>query len=192
MLFRSDGYTYDGTLLKGGYTVNLRDGEYSVTAVCSENYSTSSHVVINGQDTTKDILFVNNTAPEPLAWVPNLYVGDSSKADNFSTVKDALAAAARMNPTDEAHRITIHIAPGVYRAQLVIKTPYISLVNTNPNPTDDPSTQVKITWYYGIGYKYYSIGSDGLYSEDKAFDKYSKNIASKWGGTVYQIGRAHV
>lgn len=157
-----DGYIYAGTVSNGGYTVSLRDGAYKVTAVFSENYSTSSHVVIKGQDTTKDILFVNNTAPEPLAWVPDLYVGDSSKTNNFSTVKDALDAAARMNPTDEAHRITIHIAPGVYRAQLVIKTPYITLVNSNSNPTSDPSTQVKITWYYGIGYKYYSMGSDGF------------------------------
>ncbi|WP_205672304.1 hypothetical protein [Ammoniphilus sp. YIM 78166] len=106
------------------------------------------------QDTTKDILFVNQMALEPFVWVPTLYVGDSSRPHNFSTVKDALAAAARMNPTDEAHRITIHIAPGVYREQLIIKTPYITLVNANPNPTSDPSTQVKITWYYGIGYKY--------------------------------------
>ncbi|WP_081798017.1 pectinesterase family protein [Neobacillus dielmonensis] len=185
-----DGYTYAGTVTNGGYTVSLRDGAYTVTAVASENYSTSSHIVINGQDTTKDILFVNNTAPEPLAWVPDLYVGDSSKTNNFSTVKDALDAAARMNPTDEAHRITIHIAPGVYRAQLVIKTPYITLVNSNPNPTSDPSTQVKITWYYGIGYKYYSAGADGFYNAENAFDKYSKNIASKWGGTVYLTSTA--
>jgi pectate lyase/pectin methylesterase-like acyl-CoA thioesterase/lysophospholipase L1-like esterase len=185
-----DGYIYAGTVSNGGYTVSLRDGAYKVTAVSSENYSTSSHVVMNGEDTTKDILFVNNTAPEPLAWVPVLYVGDSSKTNNFSTVKDALDAAARMNPTDEAHRITIHIAPGVYRAQLVINTPYITLVNSHPNPTGDPSTQVKITWYYGIGYKYYSMGSDGFYNEEEAFDKYSKNIASKWGGTVYLTSKA--
>jgi pectin methylesterase-like acyl-CoA thioesterase/lysophospholipase L1-like esterase len=185
-----DGYIYTGTVSDGGYTVSLRDGAYKVTALSSENYRTSSHVVVNGQDTTKDLLFVSNAAPEPLAWVPDLYVGDSSKANNFSTVKEALDAAARMNPKDEAHRITIHIAPGVYRAQLVIKTPFITLVNSHPNPTSDPSTQVKITWYYGIGYKYYSMGSDGFYDEERAFDKYSKNIASKWGGTVYLTSAA--
>lgn len=185
-----DGYMYAGTVSNDRYTVSLRDGAYSVSAVNAENYSTSSHVVINGQDTTKDILFVNNTAQEPLAWVPDLYVGDNSKEHNYSTVKDALAAAARMNPADEAHRITIHIAPGVYRAQLIIKTPYITLVNSNPNPTSDPSTQVKITWYYGIGYKYYSAGADGFYNAENAFDRYSKNIVSKWGGTVYLTSTA--
>ncbi len=185
-----DGYMYTGKISNGGYTVSLRDGAYSVSADVPENYSTSSHVVINGQDTTKDILFVNNTTPEPLKWVPDLYVGDSSKKNNYSTVKEALDAAARMNPTDEDHRITIHITPGVYRAQLVIDTPYITLVNAHPNPTSDPSTQVKITWYYGIGYKYHSIGPDGFYNEEKAFDKYSKNIASKWGGTVYLTSTA--
>ncbi|MCY7822553.1 pectinesterase family protein [Bacillus spizizenii] len=185
-----DGYMYSGAVSNGGYTVSLRDGAYSVSAVSSENDSTSSHVVISGQDTKKDILFVNHTDPEPLAWVADLYVGDSSKEHNYHSVKEALAVAARMNPSNEEQRITIHIAPGVYREQLVIETPYISLVNSNPNPTNDPDTQVKMTWYYGIGYKYYSIGDDGFYDEEKAFDKYSKNTASKWGGTVHLTSAA--
>ncbi|MCY8308146.1 pectinesterase family protein [Bacillus vallismortis] len=185
-----DGYVYSGTVSNGGYTVSLRDGVYSVTATSSENDSTSTHVVISGQDTTKDILFVNHSEPEPLSWVADLYVGDSSKEHNYHTVKEALAVAARMNPSNEEQRITIHIAPGVYREQLVIQTPYISLVNSNPNPTSDPNTQVKITWYYGIGYKYYSIGDDGFYDEERAFDQYSKNTASKWGGTVYVTSAA--
>ncbi|WP_121642424.1 pectinesterase family protein [Bacillus vallismortis] len=186
----NDGYVYSGTVSNGGYTVSLREGVYSVTATSSENDSTSTHVVISGQDTTKDILFVNHSEPEPLSWVADLYVGDSSKEHNYHTVKEALAVAARMNPSNEEQRITIHIAPGVYREQLVIQTPYISLVNSNPNPTSDPNTQVKITWYYGIGYKYYSIGDDGFYDEERAFDQYSKNTASKWGGTVYVTSAA--
>lgn len=185
-----DGYTYAGTVAGGGYQATLRDGSYSVSAANTENYSTSTHVVVNGQNTAKDILFVNKTAPEALPWVPDLYVGDSSKEHHFGTVKEALAAAARMNPADETHRITIHIAPGVYRAQLVVDTPYITLVNAHPNPTSDPETQVKITWYYGIGYKYYSIGANGFYDEEKAFDKYTKNTASKWGGTVHLTSKA--
>jgi lysophospholipase L1-like esterase/pectin methylesterase-like acyl-CoA thioesterase/chitodextrinase len=185
-----DGYVYTGTVSNGGYTVSLRNGSYSVSATISENYSTSSHVVVDGQNTTKDILFVSKDPVAPLPKVSDLYVGDSTKPNNFDTVKDALAAAARMNPTSEAERITIHIAPGVYRAQLLIRTPYITLENTHPNPTNDPNTQVKITWYYGIGYKYYSAGATGYYDEERAFDKYSKNIVSKWGATVYLTNTA--
>ena len=90
-------------------------------------------------------------------------------------------------PTSEAERITIHIAPGVYRAQHILKTPYVSLVNT------DPSQEVKITWYYGIGYKYYSAGKDGYYNKLNANDKYFKNGSTeeqtkdvaRWGGAFY-------
>jgi LPXTG-motif cell wall-anchored protein len=290
-----DGYKYDGTIKDGGYSVSLRDGSYAIKAVCNESYETTTHLVVNGQNTTKDIKFnqvngwnlVNVTseditagkfngltlqngtgafkvngnslaatagssiiipvaageivtvsgwysgeiffnedpsnklvipgtstasAPATLSYqskttgtvtlnvtgkatayltaidrvqslnrVSDLYVGDSTKKNNFNTVKEAIAAAARMNPTSEAERITIHIAPGVYRAQLIIATPYISLVNS------DPSKEVKITWYYGFGYEYYSVGSDGFYSEDRAFDRYSKGHVSegKWGGSVF-------
>ena len=42
-----------------------------------------------------------------------------------------------------------------------------------------------LTWYYGIGYEYYSIGADGYYSEAAAYDKFEKNTAQKWGAAVY-------
>ena len=80
-----------------------------------------------------------------------------------------------MKPASEADRITVHIAPGVYREQVIIDTPYISFVNTNPEE------EVLLTWYYGIGYVYYSIGSDGYYSEAAAFDKYEKKYCTKSG-----------
>jgi pectin methylesterase-like acyl-CoA thioesterase len=184
----SDGYGYTGIVtgsgngVDGGYTVTLRDGAYAIAAVSSDpTYSTIGHVVVNGSSVTKDVKFSTTTPPTALPRVSDLYVGDSSKANNFATVKEALAAAARMNPTSEAQRITIHIAPGIYREQLIVKTPYISFVNTDPNQ------EVKITWYYGVGYDYYSAGPDGIYNEDRAFDKYAKGFPGnfKWGATVF-------
>ncbi|ADL52345.1 Pectinesterase [Clostridium cellulovorans 743B] len=182
-----DGYNYTGNVVGGGYSVSLRNGAYTVNPECTEKYQTSTHVVVNGQNTTKDIKF-NQVIDgvQELPRVPDLYVGDSSKDNNFSTVKEALDAAAKMNPTSEAERITIHIAPGTYRAQLKISTPYITLVNSNP------SQEVKLTWYYGFGYEYYSVGADGFYNEDRSFDKYSKRHVSdgKWGGSVYLTSAA--
>lgn len=189
----NDGYAYDGAVTgtgtgaDGGYNVSLRDGAYAIAADCSDTtYATIGHVVVSGGDTIKDVKFSTSAAPSPLPWVSDLYVGDSSKANNFVKVRDALAAAARMNPISEAQRITIHIAPGVYREQLKVTTPYISLVNT------DPSKEVKITWYYGVGYDYYSAGPDGLYNEDRAFDKYAKGFPGsfKWGATVFLANTA--
>lgn len=83
-----------------------------------------------------------------------------------------------MNPSDESERITVHIAPGVYREQVLVDTPYVTFIN------DEPEKEVLLTWYYGIGYEYYSIGADGYYSEAAAYDKFEKNTAQKWGAAV--------
>ncbi len=97
-----------------------------------------------------------------------------------------------MNPTSEAERITIHIAPGTYREQIIVEAPYVTFVN------DDPSQgQVLLTWYYGIGYKYYSVlgnnnGTDyrGYYDAQKAYDKYEKKEVDRWGCAV-RVKGAH-
>ncbi|MBQ9909820.1 MAG: hypothetical protein IJM48_08510, partial [Treponema sp.] len=45
--------------------------------------------------------------------------------------------------------------------------------------------EVKLTWYYGIGYKYYSADENGWYNEDLAYDKFGKKTVAKWGGATY-------
>ncbi len=55
--------------------------------------------------------------------------------------------------------------------------PYITLTN------DSPEKEVKITWYYGIGYAYYSI-KGGYYDAERAYDKYEKANADRWGCAV--------
>ena len=79
----------------------------------------------------------------------DIYVGYEDKAElNYNTVKEAVAAAAAMNPSKEDERVTIHIKPGTYREQIVVTTPYISFVNDEKNS----GKEVLLTWYYGIGY----------------------------------------
>jgi len=53
----------------------------------------------------------------------DLYVGYSGKANNYSTVQAAVDAAAKLNPTSESNRVTIHIAPGTCRQQVQVNTP---------------------------------------------------------------------
>ena len=121
------------------------------------------------------------TLPEPSApqtQGTHLYVGYSNKANNYATIQKAVDAAASINPTSESTRVSIHIAPGTYREQVRVNTPYISFVN------DEPSKEVKITWYYGIGYKYYSMGNDGYYNASNARSKSSKGEATRWGSAV--------
>ena len=109
----------------------------------------------------------------------DLYVKYSGKSNNFNTIRDAVNKAASINPNGEGSRVTIHIAPGTYREQVIINTPYVTLQN------DDPSKgTVKITWYYGIGYKYYSCNSQGVYDANFAKKKSSRNAPYRWGATL--------
>ena len=91
----------------------------------------------------------------------------------FSTINDALAAVRDMSRTaDQA--VTIMIDPGDYEEMLVIDTPNIKLVNASKTPSialkdkgvgiDDNA--VRVTWYYGHGYTYYSMGPDCKYDKD--------------------------
>ena len=116
----------------------------------------------------------------------NLYVGYSGKSNNFNTVQEAVNKAASINPSNENSRVTIHIAPGTYRQQIRVETPYITFIN------DEPSKgEVTLTFYYGIGYKYYSANSGGYYDANLAKKKSSKNPANlRWGATVLLLKKA--
>jgi pectin methylesterase-like acyl-CoA thioesterase len=106
----------------------------------------------------------------------NLYVKYSGKANNFNTIQQAVNKAASLKPSGEGSRVTIHIAPGKYREQIIVNTPYITFVN------DEPSKgTVTITWYYGIGYKYYSANSNGYYDANLAKKKILKKYCFKMG-----------
>ena len=62
----------------------------------------------------------------------DLYVGYPKKSNNFENIQEAVNQAAIINPKNEEERVTIHIAPGVYRLQIVINTPYITFINDDP------------------------------------------------------------
>lgn len=173
-----DGYVYSGTVEADGYKAQLRDGSYAVS-VTVEGYRTNTHVVVAGGEVKKDILFVSTSQEPPKELVKDIYVGYEDKGDlNYDTVNEAVAACKAMNPQSEADRITVHIASGTYREQIIIDTPYISFVN-------DSEDEVLLTWYYGIGYKYYSADETGYYNPENAYDKYDKKTVSKWGCSTY-------
>ncbi|MCI5891932.1 MAG: pectinesterase family protein [Clostridiales bacterium] len=79
-------------------------------------------------------------------------------ATKYDTVRDAVAAAAGINPTSEAERVYIDITPGTYREQVVVNTPYVT-IRRKPGT----SGEVKLTWYYGLGTLYDSCNSSGYY-----------------------------
>ena len=117
-----------------------------------------------------------------------LYVGYNEKTDenSFKTVQEAVNKAESISPKNEEERVIIHIAPGTYRQQVVVQTPYITFKNDDPSKGD-----AILTWYYGIGYKYFSANEEGLYDATLAEKKTSKNPAKKrWGATVHLFSKA--
>lgn len=176
-------YVYKANITSSSYSIELRDGAYLANATV-DGYSTQTHIVVEGKAVSKDLFFVSKTNT-PLERVPDLYVGYPNKGSaNYKTVSAAVKAAKRMNPQSEEERITIHIAPGTYREQIIVEASYITFTN------DEAPEKVILTWYYGVGYEYYSIGNGGFYNEEKAHDKYEKNEvgSGRWGCTVQVKG----
>lgn len=174
----SDNYVYPATVNGNSYSVSLRNGSYVATAAV-DNYTTTTHVVVKDAAVNKDLMFVYNGPAESLTWASDLYVGYANQAHNYKTVNEAVDAAKAMNPTSEAQRITIHIAPGTYREQIIVDVPYLTFIN------DEADKEVLLTWYYGIGYVYYSADATGFYNAASAYDKYEKNAAAKWGAATF-------
>lgn len=174
-------YAYTATVNDSSYSVKLRNGEYVADATVSGgNYEKlDAHVTVAGEIVYKDLMFVaKTTATIPRA--SDIYVGYPGKKNNYNTVREAVKAAERMTPkpTNEAERITVHIAPGTYREQVIVNTPYITFTND-----EAPNGKVTLTWYYGIGYAYYSA-KNGFYDEARAHDKQIKGNADRWGCAV--------
>jgi len=86
---------------------------------------------------------------------------------DYTTIGDALDAIRAMDRTAD-QRVTVMIQPGDYEEMLVIDVPNVTLKNASEAPSIGLTDQgvgieanaVRITWYYGHGYDYYSMGSD--------------------------------
>lgn len=175
-------YTFD--VNSGTYTAKLRAGEYE-TSVKSANgkYTAYDHVSVSDSAVSNDVYLkapVDNSAVEYQAEVK---VGEGQQ---FSKIADAISYISRMTRTED-QRVTVLLTEESYREQVVIDTPNVTIKSAR----DEGST---ITWYYGVGYYYYSASSstDGrngsYYDEALAVDKYYKNMVDQnpghWGATV--------
>lgn len=116
--------------------------------------------------------------PEPPATDDIVYhVGASRTADGateFTTITDALTAAEQAKRAP-GQRITIEIDPGNYEEQLYIKVKDLTMKNAKADQAtlelknkgvDIGDNEVRITWYYGHGYNYYSMTNGHRYNAD--------------------------
>ena len=104
-----------------------------------------------------------------VAYSPTISVGAGK---DYSTINDALSAISNMTRT-ATERVTVLIDPGNYEEMLVIKNPNITLKNAATSPNIDLANQgvdisanaVRITSYYGLGYNYFSQGTDNKWNQ---------------------------
>ncbi len=167
-----DKYVYSGNAANNTYTANLRDGSY-LASITLDGYSTTTHVVVKGGKVERDILL--KAAPKAVEYKDTLYVGSDKE---YKSVQAAVDAATNMTRAN-GERVTIKLDPGVYREQVVVNTPNVTL-ESNGGTRDN----TKITWYYGIGYKYYS-SVNSYYDPYADYDKFEKgDVAKYWGSAV--------
>lgn len=168
-------YTYTFKVTGEEYRAQLREGDYE-TSVASSSYSAFDHVHVGAGAVNNNVYL---TAPEDLsavAYEETIMVGVGQR---FETIRDAAAYVKRMTRTD-TQRVTIKLTDAQYREQIVVDTPNVTI------KSDTPAT---VTWYYGVGYSYYSANPvTRYYDEAYAVDQYEKNAISMvpghWGATV--------
>ena len=145
-------------------SVNVNTGSTSQNDTFTYNYTGNAgtfDITVLGTSYITKIAAVYQTE-----CVAEITVGGSESAD-YETIGEALDAIRRMDREDD-QRVTVSIEPGNYEEMLVIDVPNITLKNASQNPTntltnsgvDIDGNAVRITWYYGHGYTYYSMGSD--------------------------------
>ena len=100
---------------------------------------------------------------------------ETATANNYKTVTDALAAAKAGSISSPVITLT---SGQTYREQVIVDLANVTLKTSG----DEKAT---ITWYYGIGYAYYSLGSDGYYNKDRAMTRNSIKMVdpARWGAT---------
>ncbi len=176
-----DKTEYEATILEdnAGYEVSLRDGTYKAM-VSNKSYSTATTVTVDQKDTVRDLYFAKEKSNIVVGDEEHVYVGYTDGREyNFDTVQDAIDAITDTRSNSE-NRVTVHINKGTYREQVVINTPNVTL---------KADGDVTLTWYYGIGYTYYSA-KNGYYNEEAAYNKVSKGTVSKWGASTYIKSKA--
>ena len=91
-----------------------------------------------------------------------------------------------IHPSKEDEKVIIHIAPGTYRQQIVVNTSYITFISDEPE-----EGEVRLTFYYGVGYKYYSSNEKGFFDQTLFEKKESKRSGLyRWGATVHILENA--
>ena len=152
------------------------------TYVISSNVGTLSPLSVESFKVLTSAVNHNIYFPEaavPAATQQNITVDNTlaaASANNYKTVTDALAAAKAGSISSP---VIILTSGQTYREQVIVDQANVTFKTSG----DEKAT---ITWYYGIGYTYYSLGANGLYDKDRANTRNSIKMIDpvRWGTTV--------
>ncbi|MDO5403320.1 MAG: pectinesterase family protein, partial [Eubacteriales bacterium] len=172
------GYSYTFEAAGNGYTAKLRAGDY-VTSAQADGYTVFDHVSVGSAAQVNDIYLEAPQDTTEAEYKEEILVGEN---EEFKTIQSAINYVKRMK-REAGERVTLKLNDALYREQIIVDTPDITFA------TDRTEAPV-VTWYYGIGYSYYSVAPEsepdkGFYSEKYAVDKYEKTaVTTHWGTTV--------
>jgi len=104
----------------------------------------------------------------------------------FKTVREAVKAAKNGGTEDDP--FVIGIVPGLYREQVIVSVPWISMKKINNSTSEAP--EVKLTWYYLNEYTYDNVNSDGVWDPDNPkVNEGGNNTPQNWGRSTWvQLG----
>lgn len=151
------------------------------TYVISSNVGTLSPLSVESFKIVKDAATHNIYYPEviPAATQQNITVDNTltaATANNYKSVSDALAAAKAGSISAPVITLT---SGQTYREQVIVDQANVTLKTSS-------TEKAKITFYYGLGYCYYSLNENGYYDKDRAMTRNSKLLVhpARWGCTV--------
>lgn len=161
--------SYSVELMPDTYTISSSVGELSPLSV-------ESFQVINAA-VSHNIYFPEEAVPA--ATQQNITVDNTlaaATANNYKSVSDAIAAAKAGSISAPVITLT---SGQTYREQVIVDIPNVTLQTSG-------TEKATITFYYGIGYCYYSLNNNGYYDKDRAMTRNSINMIdpSRWGATV--------
>ena len=160
------------------YAVDLMPDAYTI----SSSVGTLSPLSVESFKVVKDAVTHNIYFPEaavPAATQQNIIVDNTlaaATANNYKTITDALAAAKAGNISAP---VIILTSGQTYQEQVVVDQANVTFKTSG-------AEKATITFYYGIGYTYYSLNANGLYDKDRAMTRNSIKMLDpiRWGATV--------
>lgn len=152
------------------------------TYVISSSVGALSPLSVESFKVVKDAATHNIYYPEaavPAATQQNITVDktlNAVTANNYRTINDAIAAIKAGGITAPVITLT---SGQTYREQVIIDLADVTMKTSG-------TEKATITFYYGIGYTYYSLNNSGYYDKDRAMTRNGilKKSPDRWGATV--------